>query len=111
MPALALSLRMGVLPTVQVWPASVEWNTRAPEEPPVPNHASRVPRTIRHELLAAKTPSFGTAEGVFWRCHVTPPSDAVSTAKWPSTGSPTTIPCEASQNASASKNPLGSGLV
>src|SRR5688572_7193714 len=110
-PALAASLRMGVVATVHLFPRSLVWNTRAASTPPVPNHASLLPRTTRHVPLAANNPSFGTASGVCFLRQFSPPSDVVYTVGRPSTASPTIMPLRRSQKASASKNPLASGFV
>src|SRR5579862_729519 len=63
-PAEALPLRIGVLATAQVLALSAEWKTRA-AVPPVAKRRSPFfgPQKIREELLAAKTPSVGSAVG------------------------------------------------
>src|SRR6185437_11484822 len=96
----------GVSATVHVFPPSVERKTRATAAPPVANQTSFLPCTVRHELLAAKAPSFGSAGGrdAGGTCfQVEPPSSVVKTAKCPATGSLSTIPCLRSQKATASK--------
>src|ERR1035437_7032193 len=111
MPAEGPALRIGVAATVQERPRSLEWKTRAAAGPPVANHASRLPNRVRQLLLAAHEPSLGSAGGGLRCCHVGPPSSVVRTSARPSSWSPATMPCCASQKAMASKKPLGSGLV
>src|SRR5882672_2106253 len=102
---------MGVLATFQVLPLSVDWKIPAAPGPPVPNQASPFPRAIRQVPLAAKAPSLESAGGATRRRQCTPPSSVANITNFPSTGSPTTIPCCASQNAIASQKPDASGLV
>src|SRR5579871_2939484 len=111
MPALDPSLRIGVAVTVQVRPASSDRNTRAAPRPPVANQTCRSPITNRQLLLAANAPSSESAAGPGCGVQCSPPSTVLRTTNLPSTGSPITIPCCESQKATASKNPLGSGLV
>src|ERR1035441_10661681 len=63
MPAEGPSARIGVAATVQEWPRSLEWKTRAAPGPPVANQASRLPNRVSEVLLAANEPSLGRAGG------------------------------------------------
>src|SRR6266567_2264966 len=97
---------IGVSATNQLFPRSFERKTRATFAPPLANHTFFSPCSVRHELLAAKPPSFGndggSADGGI--CfQVTPPSSVINSAKWLSTGSLSTMPWRGSQNAMASK--------
>src|ERR1022692_660875 len=77
MPAEGPSARIGVAATVQEWPRSLEWKTRAAPGPPVANQASRLPNRVSEVLLAANEPSLGRAGGGDRRCQVAPPSSVV----------------------------------
>src|ERR1700690_3665783 len=109
---------MGVELTFQLFPPSVERNTRA-AGPPVTNQAFLFPMVVTQVLLAANAPSPSRAGGIFWGseyCQVFPPLTVRRIWNLPFTGSPTMIPRSGlakvgSKNAMQSKNPLGSGLV
>src|SRR5215472_12940168 len=91
----ALAGCMGVSATLQLFPRSLERNTRATLAPPVANQTFLSPCTVKQELLAAKAPSLGNAGGsaAGGICfQVAPPSSVRNKAKRPSIGSLSTIP-------------------